>query len=254
MTLVASPPKAKRIPKEIAFGLGSPSAGAATKALPTKTDDLFWLRDDDRKDPAVLEHLARENAYTALKTGHLSGGVERLYREFRSRMQETDADVPHKLGAWLYYTRQVEGKSYPLHCRRPLASSIKPDGTGLDLAVPADPPAVEQCMLDVNAVAGSSRMCDVGTVDLAPTQDVLAYTVDFSGAEEYAVKFKKPDEPTGSHAFSDVLTDTSGDVCWGADAASFYYTTHDDAHRPYKVRRRSGELMTHACMRAAARR
>jgi len=192
-TLVASPPKAKRIPKEIAFGLGSPSAGAATKALPTKTDDLFWLRDDDRKDPAVLEHLARENAFTALKTGHLSGGVDRLYKEFRSRMQETDADVPHKYGAWLYYTRQVEGKSYPLHCRRPLASSVKADGTGLDLTVTPVPPAEEQCMLDVNAVAGSSRMCDVGTVDLAPTQDVLAYTVDFSGAEEYSVKFKRPE-------------------------------------------------------------
>ena len=31
----------------------------------TRTDDYYWLRDDERKDPKVLAHLEAENRYTA---------------------------------------------------------------------------------------------------------------------------------------------------------------------------------------------
>lgn len=36
-----------------------------------RTDDLFWLRDDDRKDPKVIAHLKAENAYTETHLAHV---------------------------------------------------------------------------------------------------------------------------------------------------------------------------------------
>ena len=46
------PPKAKRIPH------------AMTLHGDTRIDNYYWLRDDERKDPAMLAYLNAENAYT----------------------------------------------------------------------------------------------------------------------------------------------------------------------------------------------
>lgn len=120
------PPVAKRIPHRIEFGatpVDTPCPGALAPAI-VREDPLFWLRDDDRKDPEVLAHLAAENAFTAAQTAHLRGDVEVLYAELLSRLKETDAEVPVPFGPWLYYNRMVKGLSYALHCRRPRTTVV----------------------------------------------------------------------------------------------------------------------------------
>jgi protease II len=190
-TKAGSPPVAERRPATYKIGnVPGPKRGTdAAKLIDPpieRSDDLFWLRDDERKDPKVLAHVRAENAYTEFKTSHLTapgGSVDKLYAEFRSRMKETDAGVPYRKGPFSYYSRTVQGQSYPIHCRRP--ATVR----GGVRAVGAD--AAEEILLDENAVAAGHKMCDVQAVEVSPDQAALAFAVDFSGYETYSIKFQR---------------------------------------------------------------
>jgi protease II len=54
---------------------------------PRQDDPLFWLRSDDRDDPAVLAHLALENEATDAALAPLAAASEALYAELKSRLQ-----------------------------------------------------------------------------------------------------------------------------------------------------------------------
>lgn len=107
--LRTAPPVAKRVPHKVAIGkVPGEERGPGAMDPPVEVeDDLFWLRDDDRKRRDVLDHLEAENGYTQLATAGLP--VEPLYRELLSRVKETDADVPYRWGEWLYYNRTEAG-------------------------------------------------------------------------------------------------------------------------------------------------
>ena len=102
-----------------------------------RIDDWYWLRDKD--DPAVIEHLRAENAYTEAAMSGTAGLRLALFTEMVARIEETDLSVPVKKGPWLYYGRTLEGSSYGIHCRRPAdAADREATGTGTreDAAAP----------------------------------------------------------------------------------------------------------------------
>ncbi len=82
----------------------------------TRVDQYFWLR--DREDPAVLEYLRAENAWTDTVMQPTRALQETLFQELRGRIQETDLTVPELESGWLYYLRTAEGSQYPILCRR----------------------------------------------------------------------------------------------------------------------------------------
>ena len=126
------------------------------------TDPYAWLQDAD--DPATLDHLRRENAWTAEVTAPLADQRERLFEEIRSRVQETDLSVPYRQGAWWYYVRTEEGKAYARHCRRP------DDGSGTAMA----PDGAEQLVVDENALAEGTAYLSLGVLDVSPDGATLA--------------------------------------------------------------------------------
>ena len=54
------------------------------------------LRDDERKNPAVLSHLHAENAYTKAVMADTEALQGDLYLEMRGRIQEADQSVPER--------------------------------------------------------------------------------------------------------------------------------------------------------------
>eukprot|EP00178_Gracilaria_changii_P007691 TRINITY_DN2415_c0_g1_i1.p1 TRINITY_DN2415_c0_g1~~TRINITY_DN2415_c0_g1_i1.p1 ORF type:complete len:793 (-),score=83.18 TRINITY_DN2415_c0_g1_i1:2392-4770(-) len=181
-------------------------------------DPFFWMRDDDRKDPHVLQHLREENAYTNYMTLSNRPFVKRVYQELLSHYVETDSSVPVKDGQYVYYTRTVKGKSYPYYCRKPIVDGVH---------------GSEQVMLDVNSLAKGKKHCNVDEVAVSPDDNILAYSVDFSGYETYDIYFKNM--KTRQILQEDTIRGTAGNLEWGRDNSSVYYTTHDEAHRPYKL-------------------
>ncbi|KAJ1627515.1 prolyl oligopeptidase [Pavlovales sp. CCMP2436] len=216
---VPTPPIAPRRPHIVKLGkvAGEDRGEHASDPPKELVDDFFWLRDDKRQNPEVLAHLHAENAYTEAMTSHLEQFRAKLYRELLSHVRETDDSCPYPHGAFDYYTRTVEGLSYVLHCRRP-------KGAGK---------AAEQLLLDENEVAAAHPdHCDVGALEPSPSHGLLAYSLDGKGYETYAVHFKNL---SGGEHLPDVLEETAGDLVWGGDDSSVYYTTFDEAHRPCAV-------------------
>ncbi len=185
-----------------------------------RDDDLFWLRDDDRKDPSIVAHLEAENAYTEAHLAHAQPLAKKVYDEIVGSIQETDDDVPFPWGdkGHTYMVRTVKGKAYPIVVRTLNDKDW-------------------ETVLDVNEVAAPLKYCSVGAFRPDPSHDILAYSIDPSGYETYEVRFK--DLVTGED-LPDVIKGTAGGVSWGhCDASTghreVYYSTQDDAHRPDKV-------------------
>ena len=267
--LRATPPRAKRVPHVVRFGEGATDAagggggGARLLAPPVELiDDLFWLRDDERKDPAVLAHLRAENAYTETATAGLP--VDALYRELLSRVKETDATAPYRHGRWLYYTRTEAGRSYAIRCRAPAPAPAAGDGAGGVAAAAAVETAGfphvekaaggggggggeqqqaqlpgEEVVLDENALAAGNPMLDVAAAVPSPDHTLLAYTVDTSGYETYTIRVKQLGAGAGAGAspplLPDVLEGSNGEVAWDAAGLSLFYLTMDEQHRPCKL-------------------
>ncbi len=208
------PPVAKKIPAE------------RTHHGDTVIDEYAWLFKKDDAD--TIAHLESENAYTQEVTGHLKDLQETVFQEIKGRTLETDLSVPTRKGAWWYYSRTEEGKQYGIQCR------VAADGENPPELKADEPLPGEQVLLDGNELAGDSPFFSIGTSTVSPDGTKLAYSTDFTGDERFTLRFKNLE--TG-----EILTDEIPGIfyggAWSADGSTFFYTTVDEAWRPYRVHR-----------------
>jgi oligopeptidase B len=180
-------------------------------------DPYYWMRDDERKDPKVIAHLEAENAYTDAVMKPTERLRQQLYDEMVGRIQETDMTVPVRKGDYYYYTRTVEGLQYRIYCRK--KGSLE---------------AEEEVLLDENALAEGREYMRVGAFAISPNHNLLAYSTNYDGSEDYTLRFK--DLRTGE-MLADEVGGTYYSVEWGNDNRTIFYNTIDDAHRPYRLHR-----------------
>jgi oligopeptidase B len=177
----------------------------------TREDDYFWLR--EKGSPHVNAYLEAENAYTDAVLKHTAGLQEKLYAEMLSHIQETDLSVPYRQGDWLYYSRTEEGKQYPIYCRK------------------QTPDAEEKVTIDLNVLAEGEKFLALGVYVVSDDGNLLAYSTDVTGFREYTLRIK--DLRTGELLPDEVKK--VGSVVWAADNRTLFYTTEDQAKRPYRV-------------------
>ena len=176
-------------------------------------DPYAWLR--DREDPAVIEHLEAENAYTGSALAHLADLRKALYAEMLGRVQETDTSAPVLHGPYRYYTRTEEGRPFRVHCRAPR------DGGS------------ETVLLDENERAEGKTSYRLGSIRVSPDHSMLAFTEDAAGAERYALHVLKLSDG------SDAITPIEGlkvALAW-IDDATLLFTVPDAMDRPYRAMR-----------------
>lgn len=219
------PPTAKALNQKVHFGINpsDPEQFRGHNAMnpPVLRDDpYFWLRDSERKNTEVLNHLQAENDYAEKGLAHLQGFREELYAEMVSHLQETDEDVPYRHGDYLYYSKTIKGLAYKIHCRRSVHASASDSKS-------------EEVILDENLVAKGHEYSDVGAWEPSPSHKMLAYSVDNSGYETYTIRIIS--DLTTKALAPDVIEGTSGAIVWANDDAAFFYLTLDEEHRPNKV-------------------
>ena len=178
-----------------------------------RVDDYAWLR--NREDPAVLAHLRAENAFTDAVMEPTRALQETLFNEMKGRIQETDVSVPLVQGPYAYVTRTEEGRQYAIHAR----------------AHTSDPHR-ESTLLDENKLADGHEFFALGTFEVSPSHDLLAYAIDTDGDEVYRLAVK--DLTTGLD-LPDVVEETAPGCAWAADSNSLLYVTLDEAMRPWQV-------------------
>ena len=192
----ATPPDVARKPHEVKAPFGA-----------TRNDDYYWLRDDERKDPAVLAYLAAENAYADALLAPTRPLQEKLYNEIVGRIKQDDASVPYRERGYWYYTRFETGKDYPIQARR--------KGT-MD--------AAEEILLDVNKMAEDKGYFNVGDAEVSQDNNLLAWADDAVGRRQYVIRFKNL--VTGE-VYPDTITHASPNLVWADDNKTLFYVETD---------------------------
>ncbi len=180
----------------------------------TLVDDYFWMR--ERDNPEVIAHLEAENRYTEEAMAHTAALRKRLYDEMRSRMKEDDESAAERYGAFEYFTRTRTGQQYPIVYRRAVGSDD------------------EELLLDINTLAEGQSFTRIGVFLPAYDGRLLAYSVDIDGSETYTLYVR--DLATGT-ILDQPIPNTYYGAAWSNDGQHLFYTTLDDARRPYRVYR-----------------
>ena len=200
--LAAAPPVARVAPTKVNLG-GQ-----------TVVDDYWWLR--DKSDPAVIDYLNAENAYTDQAMNPTVALQQTLYQEMLGRIRQDDETVPVLNGGWWYSDRGVTGKQYRVYLRRK-----------------GSPTATPEVMADCNALAEGHPYFDFVSGPVTDDSTLWAFATDITGNRQYVLGIKNLS--TGA-----LLTDSIHLVdsfVWSADGKSIYYTTEDAAKRPCRVYR-----------------
>jgi oligopeptidase B len=132
------------------------------------SDDFYYLRDETREEPEVLNYLQQENQYfeEVFRNSCLSRIQDQLFDEMLQREQiNSETHCPWKLGEYYYYKKTVDGDDdQPYYFRR----------KGED--------GPEELLLDPNQVGG-----DVHFFEISPNHRYVAYGYEYCGDERYTL-------------------------------------------------------------------
>ncbi|MGA2343650.1 MAG: S9 family peptidase [Steroidobacteraceae bacterium] len=194
------PPRAALHPHIIA----SPHGGRA--------DPYYWLRDDERRDPAVRAYLTAENAYKERRLAPVAALRDTLYNEIVGRLKPDDASVPYFKDGFWYYSRYEAGREHPVFARR--RSSLQ------------EP---EEIILDCNERAAAGRAAghdyyQLGAIEISPNARWLALCEDFVGRRQYELRFR---DLESGEILGEAITNVESDVAWANDNATVLYVEKD---------------------------
>ena len=182
-----------------------------------RVDNYYWMRDDSRKDPKVIEHLNSENDY--LENWFLSGTDRRdeLFEEITARIPKKEDSVPIRLNNYEYFRRYEPDNEHAIYIRRKNKNSE------------------ENIIMDVNELAKDKEFYQLANWSISPDENIMAYAEDMNGRRQYSIKFKYLDTNlTASYS----IKNTSGDMAWSLDGKYLFYVLRDEETLlPYKLYR-----------------
>ena len=182
-----------------------------------RVDNYYWMRDDSRKNPKVIEHLNSENDY--LENWFLSGTDRRdeLFEEITSRIPKKEDSVPIRLNNYEYFRRYEPDNEHAIYIRRKNKNSE------------------ENIIMDVNELAKDKEFYQLANWSISPDENIMAYAEDSNGRRQYSIKFKYLDTNlTASYS----IKNTSGDMAWSLDGKYLFYVLRDEETLlPYKLYR-----------------
>ncbi|QKJ87473.1 oligopeptidase B [Paramixta manurensis] len=186
-------PKAKKIPKTM------------TCHGDTRVDNYYWLRDDKREDPAVLDYLQAENAYGHHVMASQQALQDSLLKEMVDRVPQDDSSVPYVKNGYRYQSRYQQGNEYAVYTRQPMGTST---------------PDEWEILLDANQRAAHSEFYTMGGLGISPDNTIMALAEDFLSRRQYGIRFRNL---TNGNWYPEVLTNVSSSFAWANDSQTFYY-------------------------------
>lgn len=181
-------------------------------------DEYHWLRDKnwpEVTDKNIISYLEEENSLAENFFQKNQELKENLYQELKSRIKLSDQSTYTKKENYYYYSRTEEDKEYPIYCRK----------NGL---INSD----EEILLDINLLATNHKFTKLCAFSVSPKQDLLAYSVDFDGNEEYEIYIK---DIKTNNLLKETIPKTIGSIIWHEDQSGFFYTPTNEQWRHDKI-------------------
>ncbi|WP_312925243.1 oligopeptidase B [Atlantibacter hermannii] len=200
------PPKPKAIPHTM------------TLHGDTRTDNYFWLRDDTRSDPEVLEYLNQENDYGRRVMASQQALQDQLLKEMIGRVPQRDASAPYVKNGYRYRQVYETGCEYPVYQRQSVLSSEW------------DPWDV---LLDANQRASHSEFYTLGALAITPDNTTMVLAEDYLSRRQYGLRFRNLE--TGNW-YPELIEHVAPELAWANDSRTLYYVKkHAKTLLPYQV-------------------
>ena len=172
----------------------------------TVADPYQWLRDPsypNTDDLEVLAYLNAENQYFKTFLEPHQPLVDKLFEEFKGRVDETESSVPFVMNGFEYRWEYRAGSNYRTRIRKNLTTGE------------------EQVFLDEQALAEGQDYFVLRSWDISPDNRLLIYSVDTKGDERYTAVVKVIE--TGEILPVD-LSNISGSVAFTPDGTGIVYS------------------------------
>lgn len=178
-----------------------------------RTDNFFWLK--DKTNPAVIDYLNAENAYTDTVMSSSKALQEKIYNEIIGRIKEADESYPTLIKGYNYYSRTEAGKQYRVYLRKEAIAGAK-----------------EELLFDINKMAEGKKAMRFGGYAVSMDNKLAAYSYNETGSfADYTLKVRNL--ATGED-FSENISGVASYV-WANDNKTIFYITVDKALRANKV-------------------
>ncbi len=208
-------PAAAQIPPPTPLPPVAPQVPHVVKAAQgERSDEYFWLRDDDpkAKRPEVMAYLEAENAYTEAVLAPLAALRGELAAEMRARIDPDDSTPPQYEHGFWYWSEYKTGFEHPLLMRQ-RGTRERPDRR-----------ARRELLLDQNARARGQPFYRVGATAVSPDGSVLAWAEDTVGQRRYTLRFR--DLRSGVE-YADRIDGVLEELAWANDNRTLFYIRQD---------------------------
>ncbi|KAK1361973.1 Prolyl endopeptidase [Heracleum sosnowskyi] len=142
-----------------------------------------------KNDPDFIKYLDEENSYADTFMDDTKNLQHVFYSEMTAREPSNKFTSPPQLsGPWYYYEYIPESKDYSIYCRK-LATETNDWFQTPSNHVTGKSSEV-QILLDYNELVEQYGYVDVGTHEVSPNHNYLAYTLDTTGDERFMLQVK----------------------------------------------------------------
>ncbi|EFU2236060.1 oligopeptidase B [Shigella sonnei] len=199
-------PKAARIPH------------AMTLHGDTRIDNYYWLRDDTRSQPEVLDYLQQENSYGHRVMASQQALQDRILKEIIDRIPQREVSAPYIKNGYRYRHIYEPGCEYAIYQRQSAFSEEWDEW---------------EILLDANKRAAHSEFYSMGGMAITPDNTIMALAEDFLSRRQYGIRFRNLE--TGNW-YPELLDNVEPRFVWANDSWTFYYVRkHPVTLLPYQV-------------------
>lgn len=199
-------PKANRIPH------------AMTLHGDTRIDNYYWLRDDTRSQPDVLDYLKQENRYGHQVMSTQQALQERVLKEIIDRIPPRDTSAPYVKNGYRYRHLYEPGCEYAIYQRQSVLSEEWDDW---------------ETLLDSNKRAAHSEFYTLGGLAITPDNTIMALAEDYLSRRQYGIRFRNLEN---GNWYPEMLDNVEPELVWANDSLTFYYVRkHATTLLPWQV-------------------
>ncbi|MCS2161342.1 oligopeptidase B [Scandinavium sp. H11S7] len=200
------PPKAKRIPHTM------------TLHGDTRVDNYYWLRDDDRTQPAVLDYLKQENDYGREVMASQQNLQDKILKEIVDRIPQREVSAPYSKNGYRYRQIYEPGCEYAIYQRQ---------------SVQKEEWDAWEVLLDGNQRAAHSEFYTLGGLGVSPDNALMALTEDYLSRRQYGLRIRSLEN---ANWYPETLENVEPGFVWGNDSQTLYYVRkHPTTLLPHQV-------------------
>lgn len=169
----------------------------------TRIDNYYWLRDDTRSDPQVLNYLKLENEYADQWFEKRTDYKSLILEELISRIVTSETSYKVKKGDYLYFNEISSKDQLPKYYR-------SKDGN-------------KELIIDPNIKLKTQEYYSINSVVPSSDNSLIAFNDDDNGRREFTIKILDSDY----ELLDDEITQTSYGIFWSSDNKFIIYLKKD---------------------------